>query len=133
MLGKKAAKIAKALKKSNASREEKEAILNSNKNSIERMRAHGGSIEPMFFRGFLGETRGVWNEYGFNIEKPEGIFESKSQASTTPESPEGVIEDSITEIPPIIIIQESLDSRKYEEEKVLMTKPIKTVSTEVSK
>jgi hypothetical protein len=132
MLGKKAAKIAKALKKSSASGEEKEAALNSNKNSIERMRAHGGSIEPMFFRGFLGETRGVWNEYDFNIDKPKGIPETKIQASA-PESPEGVIEDSITEIPPIIIIRESLDSRNYEEEKVLMTKPLKTVSTKVPK
>ncbi len=131
MLKEIAAKLSKVIRGSGTQGEDKEGASNLNTGLIEKMQAHKGTPGPLYFRGFLGETRGVWNEYGFNIDTLAETHETLAPEASPPASVEGVLDDAVTDVPLITAIREHLESIDYEEVKVNKTKSNKPLGSSV--
>jgi hypothetical protein len=124
-------RISRAVRGSKTGSEDKTAEGSHDSGAIERMQAHGGSQGPLYFRGFLGETRGVWNEYGFNLGEPVEAPETTAPERVAPAAVEGVLEDALTDVPLITAILKHLDSSDYEDDKSIKTKPKKPMNPSV--
>ena len=76
------------------------ALINADIRRDERTSTSGGSVGPIWFRGFMGETRGVWQDRWLEFREPVRHFMTSESETTAPATTEP-LEQLAQEVPPI--------------------------------
>jgi hypothetical protein len=75
---------------------------------IAKMQGYRDLSERIFFKGYLGETRGIWNEWTFNLEDLATARAELKEARRTEEIDEASIESANSEVPIETLLQEPI-------------------------
>jgi hypothetical protein len=76
------------------------ALINADTRRDGRTSTSGRSMGPIWFRGFMGETRGVWQDRWLEFRKPVRHFMTSEAETTAPATTEPR-EQLAQEVPPV--------------------------------
>lgn len=75
---------------------------------ISEMQGYRDLYERIFFKGYLGETRGIWNEWTFNLEDLAKARAELKETRRTEKIDEASIESANSEDPIETLLQEPI-------------------------
>lgn len=76
------------------------ALINADTRRDGRTPTSGGPVGPIWFKGFMGETRGVWQDRWLEFREPVRHFMT-SEAETTAQATTEPREQLAQEVPPV--------------------------------